>query len=249
MNVLTRNFKEFVENIALEPDKIQLACNAASDVSEFLTSQIPNSSTEIIGSFAKNTQIRPEIDIVLKTPSQIQAQSVKNLLSQKYSNCNDLKVIFPDCEVNVFLQSNGNVYAPKQFENTTQKDIEQINAIEVYPRNNAHELIMIIKYWRNFNDVEMSSHFIESEALEFLRISSHAQVSYLLYGFMMMKFFAHLIRNPKSEWIGEAEKAYELTRRGILLDDKKEALKCFRQLFGDAFPATVYELHLDEYVM
>lgn len=64
----------------------------------------------------------------------------------------------------------------------------------------------------------------------------HDEDSYLLYGFMIMKFFERLGFENDA-----VINAFELTHKAVVLDKPEDSIECFRQIFGEEFPDTVFE--------
>ena len=247
MNVLTKNYMEFVKNISLSDAEIRKSCDNARKVCSYLDKHLNDLSFEIIGSFAKNTETTSQIDLVIKTsnPSEI-----RKLLLENYTLSGDLTVEFENSKVNVILGRGDEIRLNNRWvQNETALEIERINESEAEGRNNTRDLIKIIKHWRDLHDVDMSSYFIEREAVDYMTTTTHDSDSYFLYGFMIMKFFEKLIGEPCPSWISDVKMAYELTEKGVKLDKKEDSIRCFREVFGEEFPETVYELDYDEYVM
>lgn len=247
MNVITKNYMEFVKNITPSDEEIKEACDNAREVCSYLENCLDDLTCQIIGSFAKGTQITPEVDLVVKT-SKI--SEIKNLLLEKYSLSEDLAIDFKNTTVRVILARSDEIRLNGRWvQNETALEIERINESEDESRHNTRNLIRIIKHWRDLHNVDMTSYFIENEVVDFMAKSYHNSDSYFLYGFMIMGFFEKLIKKPCESWISDVKIAYELTQKGVMLDKEEDSIRCFREVFGESFPETVYELENDEYVM
>lgn len=252
MNILTKNFEEFVENISLDDSQIHEVEKRSDEVCEALHRQYcegeyDSSSKVVIGSFAKNTQVKPEIDVIFKIPESLK--------------CNEF---INDSDVNVFygIEKSGNYevcFDGKWIEMCP--DCEKANIVDNCENNNLVNLIKITKHWKYLKNVDISSFYIELKACEFIRKTYHDTDSFLLYGFMIMKFYEFLLNAEDVEipgtgrvlkagdaWIEDCKSTFELLHDGVTSDDKEESIRCFREVFGDKFPESIYELNLGEYV-
>lgn len=233
MNVLTKNYEKFIKNIT--PDYRDKVRKNACEVCRCLTSQFENSDCEIIGSYAKNTEINTEIDIVFKNP-QTDFNKIKEVLLEKYSLSDDLTVDFKNSKLYIIPGRDSELYINgKWVQNTTEEEIINIEKSES-ERHNTHDLIKIIKHWRNIHNIDMDSYFIEREAVKFITDTYHDSDGYLLYGFLIMKFFENLCQHDEASWIEDVKIAYELCQKAIYIENKDVSIKCFRQVFGEEFP-------------
>lgn len=247
MNVITKNYLEFVKNITLSDAEIKEAHDNAREICSYLDNHLDDLTVKIIGSFAKGTQITPEIDLVIKTSK---LGEIENLLLEKYSLSGDLAIDFKNTTVNVILGCGDEICLNGRWvQNDTALEIERINESEGEARHNTRDLIKIIKHWRDLHNVDMESYFIENEVVDFMGKTTHNSDSYFLYGFMIMRFFERLIESPCESWISDVKIAYELTEKGMKTNKEEESIRFFREVFGESFPETVYELDYDEYVM
>ncbi len=177
-------------------------------------------------------------------------KEIRKLLLEKYTLTDDITVDFKDSKVKFILGRGDEIYlSDKWVKNETLMEIKRIDESESEGRHNTRDLIKIIKHWRDFHSVDMDSYFIENEAVRFFSKTYHDTDSYLLYGFMIMSFFKYIATYSDESWIDDVEDAYEITEKGVKLDKQEDSIACFREVFGESFPETVYNLDFDEYVM
>ena len=118
---------------------------------------------------------------------------------------------------------------------------DSFKSLEGYDNDNFLNIIKMVKHWKKLHGVRISPYLIEKTAYDYITGTYHDTDSYLLYNFMLMKYFEELLDIANDNWVFEVGEAYRLCEKAVLFNEKEKSIECLRKLFGDAFPEKIYE--------
>lgn len=227
---LSNNFKIFIENIELTKYQVEDGEKKADNVcrtlhNHFYDNDYDGSKKLIIGSFGKNTAIRPpsDVDVIFELPqtekerydnrsgngqSQL-LQDVKNLLLKTYP-LTDIKgdgpVVIVDfdsykIEVNPSFKSFWGYSVPITRNGGSWEEInpikekEEIDKSNEKSNGNTRNLIKMIKKWKDYCNVPLKSFYIELLVVDFLEENIYSNFSFKAYGMLIYEFFKFLLNS------------------------------------------------------
>ena len=230
MEDLSKNFEKFIEKIELTDNQIEDGENKADNICKTLhkhyyDSAYDGSTKLIIGSFGKNTAIRPpsDVDVIFELPpsekerydnrsgngqSQL-LQYVKEILIKSYSLTNikgDGPVVVVDfdtykIEVNPSFKEIYGYDVPitkdggKWERIHPIKEKEEIDKSDERSNGNTKNLIKMIKRWKSWWDVPLKSFHIELLVTDFLKENEHYNGDFSWYPFILNDFFEFLLNS------------------------------------------------------
>lgn len=97
------------------------------------------------------------------------------------------------------------------------------------------DLFRMFYRWTQCCGVEIEPEFGEKRVHEFISQTYHDTDTYILYGFMLMKFFEYLLEF-EIPWRNEAETAFKNLENAVLSDSKEDSIKYLRKVLGPDFP-------------
>lgn len=225
---LSDNFKKFIENIELTQYQVEDGKKKADNVCKTLHKHYYednyNGSTKlIIGSFGKDTAIRPpsDVDVIFELPpsekerydnrsgngqSQL-LQDVKSLLLKTYPSTDikgDGPVVVVDfnsykIELNPAFKSFWGYSVPITRDGGKWEDInpirekEEIDKSDKRSNGNTRNLIKMIKKWKDYCNVPLKSFYIELLVVDFLEENEHYYYGFHAYDMLLYEFFKFLL--------------------------------------------------------
>lgn len=225
---LSDNFKKFLENIELTEYQVEDGDKKATSVCKTLhehyyDENYTGSTKLLIGSFGKNTAIRPpsDVDVIFLLPqsekerydkrsgngqSQL-LQDVKNLLLKTYP-LTDIKGDGPvvminfdsyKIEVTPSFKSFWGYSVPLTRDDGNWENINPIREKEEIiksnerSKGNTRNLIKMIKKWKNYCNVPLKSFYIELLVIDFLEENEQYYYGFHAYDMLLYEFFKFLL--------------------------------------------------------
>lgn len=226
---LSENFKKFLENIRLTENQIEDGENKCDNVCKVLHKHYYDGNNEssaklIIGSFGKDTAIRPpsDVDVIFELPrsekerydnrsgngqSQL-LQDVKNVLMETYP-LTDIKgdgpVVVVDfstykVEVNPSIKEDSMYLVPLTINGGKWEQINPIKEKDVIDESdkrscgNTRNIIKMIKKWRDYCNVSIKSFYIEILVVDFLKETEHYDYGFFSYPMLIYEFFEYMLK-------------------------------------------------------
>ena len=224
---VTTRFSNLLDRIQLTENQIKDGFTKSRNISNTLSKAYWESNpvkerTYTIGSWAKNTAIRPpsDIDLLFEIPSQVVQkyqsysgniqsyllQEIRNTLSPTYPQTeikgdrHVVSVNFQTLNIEVvpWFHHQGQIYicdtknGGNFIINDYAKELDSLKYQNQLTYGNTTNLIKLIKQWKNANSIQISSFAIELLVMEFLHYYINKSKSLYWYDWIVRDFFHHL---------------------------------------------------------